>query len=73
MIKENTKVTSLLQVCYDISDETTKKREITGLLNASQALKCNNLYIITENEDKEETIENKKIRYIPLWKFLLRK
>ena len=47
------------------------EREIKGLLKASKGLKCNNLSIITEDKEDEEKIKNKKIKFIPLWKWLL--
>ena len=43
------------------------------LLKASKELKCNNLLIITEDKEGEEVIEKKKIKFIPLWKWLLEK
>lgn len=73
LVKEGMNVSQLIQVCYDISDEKTKSREIASLLKGSDELRCNNLLIITDDEDKEEKIEGKKIKYIPLWKWLLEK
>ena len=72
IIKEGLSVKQLIQVCYDISDYDTKKREIKALLKASDELKCNNLLVITENKEMEEKIENKSVKYIPLWKWLLK-
>mgnify|MGYP000424442175 CR=1 FL=1 len=65
------KVKQLIQVCYDLSDLTTKEREIKALLKASKELRCNKLIIITKEIKKEEKIKNKKIEYIPLWMWLL--
>jgi hypothetical protein len=72
IIKEGLKIKQLIQVCYNISDYDTKKREIKSLLKASEELKCNNLLVINENKEMEEKIENKLIKYIPLWKWLLK-
>ena len=58
-------------MCYDIESENVKKREIKSLINASKELKCNNLIVITEDYKKEEKIDDKKIKYIPLWEWLL--
>lgn len=71
VIKDSIKVTQLIQVCYDITDYDTKKREIKALLKASEALHCKNILIITEDIEGVERIQNKKIVYIPLWKWLL--
>jgi len=75
VIKEGIKLRQLIQVCYDISDIDTKKREIKALLKASNDLKCNNLLVITSDKDEEEEHEwfgiKRKIKFIPLWKWLL--
>ena len=72
VIKQGLRVKQLIQVCYNIEDYDTKKREIRALLKASKELKCNNLLVITEDKDSREKIKNKTINYIPLWKWLLK-
>ncbi|MCD6149816.1 ATP-binding protein [bacterium] len=77
VVKENIKVKQLIQVCYDIKDLNTKKREIRSLIQASQELKCRNLLVIT-NDYEAETQEKwfgvkRKIKFIPLWKWLLKR
>lgn len=71
VIKKGAKIIQLIQVCQDLTNIETKEREIRALLLASKELRCNNLLIITANEEKIEKIEGKKISYIPLWKWLL--
>ncbi len=71
VIKEGLKIKELVQVCWDISSVETRKRETRALLKASKELKCNNLLIITGEYEDEEKVGNKKIRYTPLWKWLL--
>jgi hypothetical protein len=75
VIKEKAKIKEIIQVCYNLNDETTRAREIRSLLHASQELKCKNLLIITEEKEGEETISwfgtKRKIKFIPLWKWLL--
>lgn len=77
VIKEDTKVNQLVQVCYDLSDSNTRKREIKALLKASKELKCDNLLIINRDILEEENEEwfgiKRKIKFIPLWKWLLNK
>ncbi|MBI2044550.1 ATP-binding protein [Candidatus Pacearchaeota archaeon] len=72
VVKDKLKIEQLIQVCYDIDNPDTKKREIKALLKASEELKCKNLLVITKDEEREEKVESKKIRYMPLWKWLLR-
>ena len=71
VVKPGSRVQQLIQVCYNIADPITKKREVTALLKASKELKCSNLLVITENYESEEKIDSKKIKYFPLWKWLL--
>jgi predicted AAA+ superfamily ATPase len=65
------KIEQLIQVCYDTSDISTKKREFDGLAKASRELRCRNLLLITYDQEGEEKIKGKKIKLIPLWKWLL--
>ncbi len=63
-------VEQLIQVCYDITNEKTLKREITALTEASSELGCNELLLITW--DIEKIIEQKgsTIHFMPAWKWL---
>ncbi len=72
VIKEGLKVKQLIQVCYDISDIETKERESKALVKASDLLKCKNLLCITWDYEGEEKFKNKRIKFIPLWKWLLK-
>lgn len=71
VVKKGLKVRQLVQVCYNIDNLETKKREIKALIKASEELKCNNMVVITRDYEKEEKIDGKKIFFIPLWKWLL--
>jgi len=71
VIKEKTKVRQLIQACYDVSNFKTKEREVKSLLKGSKELKCNNLLILTWDYEGEEKVNNKKIKFIPLWRWLL--
>ena len=70
--KEDAEVKLLIQVCYDIADSQTKTREIKALIKASQELKCDNLLIITNDFEGGEKVKDKKIKFIPLWKWMLK-
>jgi predicted AAA+ superfamily ATPase len=64
------KVERLIQVCYDISQPKTLKRETDALAEAASELGCSDLLIITW--DKEEKVEKKDhiIRLVPAYKWL---
>jgi len=75
VIKKGIKIEQLIQVCYDINNLKTKEREIRALLKAGKEVKCKNLLIITNDFEGDEKLEwfgiKGKIKYIPLWKWLL--
>lgn len=76
VIKKDTRVQQLIQVCFRITDSVVKRREVRALLLASKELKCRNLLVITtdcEEEIEEEWFGIKRtIKFIPLWKWLLK-
>ena len=72
VIKEGLKVKQLIQVTYASERDEIEKREIRSLLKASELLKCKNLLVITWDYEGEEEIRGKKIKFLPLWKFLLK-
>ena len=71
VIKKGKEVKELIQVCYDISNYDTKKREVSALVKSGKESKCRKLVIITADDEAEESLEGGKIRFIPLWKWLL--
>lgn len=75
VVKKGLKIEQLVQVCYDVGNPETKKREVRALLKAGKDLNCDNLLIITGGYEAEESVEwfgaSGKITFIPLWKWLL--
>lgn len=51
--RKGAKVEQLIQVCYDITSEKTRKRELDALVEAAEELHCDNLLIITNAEQNE--------------------
>jgi hypothetical protein len=70
-VTEDRKISSLIQVCFNISDERTRKRELSSLLNAAKKWKVTNLKIITWSNSEELHLEGVEIQVIPAWKFCL--
>lgn len=65
---------SLIQVTWDMSDEETRRREINGLIEASEATGCHSLYIITADSSEEIDLDNgDTIHVLPAWRWLLEK
>ena len=73
VVKQGRKISTLLQACFDVTDYRTKEREVKSLIKASQKLDCNDLLVITSNYEGEELLQEKKIKFIPLWRWLLEK
>ncbi|WP_048051832.1 ATP-binding protein [Saccharolobus islandicus] len=59
----------LLQVTY--TSDKIEEREIRSLLKAEEMLRAKELIVITYDIEGEEEREGKKIKLIPLYKFLL--
>jgi len=71
VVREGNKVLELLQVTYASKETEIAGREAENLLAASAELKCKNLTIITWDYEREAGGKNKKISFVPLWKWLL--
>ena len=71
VVKSREKVIDLIQVCSVSSMEELKERETDALLAAGKRLRCNSLTIITTNLESEIKIKDRKVKLIPLWKWLL--
>ena len=71
VVKEGLKIKQLIQVTYANGKDEINEREIKALLKASKELKCKNLLCITWDFEREEKIDGKKIKFVPLWKWLL--
>lgn len=53
--RKGAKVKQLIQVCYEMTSEKTRKRELDALVEAAEELHCDNLLVITISQ--EEKIE----------------
>ena len=73
VVSEKDAIKALVQASYNISDYTTRERELKALVGAAGKLNCSNLYLVNLNEDKVEHYKGQKIMILPLWKFMLRR
>lgn len=65
--RRSNRIEQLIQVCYDISEKKTRKRETGSLVECAKELKCHSLTIVTWNDDEvieqdEETINVVSLR-----------
>ena len=70
VIKEGTKIRELIQVCYDLNEDN-QEREISGLIEALEKFNLNNGLILTHKQEDELKIKDKKIKVLPVWKWLI--
>ena len=71
VIKEETGIKNLIQVCWKMNDEKTRNRELRSLQKAMKELKVSNAAIITEETEGEEKLNGFTVKTVPLWKWLL--
>ena len=71
VIQTETAVKQLVQVCWDMNDSQTRSRELDGIREAASITHCDNMTIVTRNQ--EEDIEDPVgiIHIVPAWKWFL--
>lgn len=69
VLRKGTRIERLVQVCYDMSSVKTEKREVDSLIECAGELKCNNLVIVTNNEERTIEKEGYSISVVPISKF----
>jgi len=67
------KMKCLVNVSYNLENPSTKKRELTGLAEAMDYYKVKNGTIITSDLEETISLEERQIKIVPLWKWLLSK
>ncbi len=68
LVKEKTKITKAIQVCYEVNTHN-KEREINGLLEAMESFGLDKGYILTFNQKDEIILGDRTICIIPARKF----
>lgn len=71
LIFKNDILIDAIQVSYNIDDETTRKREIKGLLETCRSLNLKKGTLITFEKEEMITIDKINMQVLPLTKFLL--
>ncbi|MBS3154901.1 ATP-binding protein [Candidatus Woesearchaeota archaeon] len=72
LVRDGTKIVKAIQVCYEINEES-RDREIKGLIDAMNKFKLKEGLILTYNQEDKFVVEDKTIKAIPVWKWLLEK
>jgi predicted AAA+ superfamily ATPase len=71
IIFDRDKPINAIQVCYNMTEPDTRKREIKGLLEAMEYFKLESGLIITAEQEEEIEIENKKISVKACYKVMV--
>lgn len=72
VVCDGNKTLAVYQVSYDISNDKTRKREIKGCIAGAKATKCDNLFLITDNESEVIEEDGYIIQIVPIWEWLTR-
>ena len=76
VVGEDGNVRRLVQVTWSMNEDSpagrkTRKREIDGLVAAAEALECEDLTIVTHDEESAIKERGHDIRVVPAWKWCL--
>lgn len=71
VLQREDQVLQLIQVCWQIEDNETREREIAGLLEAHKVTHCDNLSIITHQQEETIQQDGLTIHIVPAWKWML--
>lgn len=71
VVKEGYKIKQVIQVTYVSSKRELERREMKALAKASKELRCRNLLVITWDYEGVGEYQGRKIKFLPLWKWLL--
>jgi hypothetical protein len=67
--RKGTKVEQLIQVCYDMTSEKTRKRELNALTETAEELHCDNLLVITNAQQEDIKWKNSTIKVVNIGNF----
>ena len=69
VLRQGTHIGQLVQVCYDMNNAKTEKREVDSLLECAEELNCRNLVIVTNSEERIVEKDGYRIEVVPVAKW----
>lgn len=72
VISKGGKVKEAVQVCLNLKKSITREREIRALLYCLKEFKLNEGMILTQDEESVVKVDNKTIKIVPIWKWILK-
>ena len=70
LVKDGLNITAAIQVTLSLKDESTRKRELRGLIEAMNTHNLETGLIITENEHETITLDDRTITIKPIYEWL---
>lgn len=67
--RRGVKVEQLIQVCFDMTSEKTRRRELDALVEAAEELHCENLFVITNSQGEQLEWKNHSVTILPILRF----
>ena len=71
VIQTETSVKQLVQVCWDMNDIQTRSRELDGICEAAMLTHCDNMTIVTRNQEEDIVVSGGVVHVVPAWKWFL--
>ena len=69
VLRKGTHIEQLVQVCYDMSNAKTEKREVDSIIECAAELNCSNLAIVTNDEERIIEKDGFRIDVVPVAKW----
>ena len=69
VLRQGAHIERLVQVCYDMNSPKTEKREVDAIAECAGELKCDNLTIVTYDDERTIEKDGYKINVVPIAKF----
>ena len=69
VLRKGTHIDRLVQVCYDMSNAKTEKREVDSLIECAAELNCSHLFVVTNNEGRIIEKDGFRIEVVPVSKW----
>ncbi len=70
VLREAIRIKEAVQVCYELTNNN-KAREVNGLIEAMETFELKEGLILTNNHEEEFVQQKKKIKIMPVWKWML--
>ena len=69
VLRKEAHIERLVQVCYDMSNPKTEKREVDSIVECAGELKCSSLVIVTDNDKRTIEKDGYKIDVVAITEF----